>query len=106
MGVGAFNDYADSPYGGSFSAPDQPYYHDLNIVEVDGPGDPDVGAVQTALNGVLTRDRGYGGDWSESYVPALWMTASGRGTSVGGSFIPDQTCPPTLDEPSARLGYP
>jgi hypothetical protein len=102
MGVGAFNDYPTSPYGddGSWSgSPDQPFWHDQDIT-------PDDGAVQRALQGVLDRPRGSGSDWSESYVPALWMTASGRGTYEGGASIPDKTCPAIPDEVSPRRGYP
>ena len=62
--------------------------------------------MQTALNAVATRPRGSGYDWSESYVPALYFTASGRGTFAGGASVPDKTCPPVLDEPSPRRGYP
>ncbi len=102
MGVGAFNDYPTDPYGddGSWTGYlDQPYWHDQDIT-------PDDGRVQSALQFCLDRERGYGADWSESYVPALWMTASGRGTSSGGASVPDKTCPPVLDEPSPRRGYP
>ncbi|MBI5489799.1 MAG: hypothetical protein HY905_20865 [Deltaproteobacteria bacterium] len=101
MGVGACNDYPVSPYGddGSWTGSlDMPYWHDQNIT-------PDDGAVQAALQWVLDRPRGYGADGEESYVPALWMTASGLGRSEGGAFIPDQECP-SLDDPSPPQGYP
>ncbi|MBI5502433.1 MAG: hypothetical protein HY907_19475 [Deltaproteobacteria bacterium] len=116
LGVGAFNDYnccSSDPWGlgaygdcGRGSGCDQPYWHDLDIVEVDGVSDPDVGTVQSVLNGILSRGRGYGGDWSESYVPALWMTASGRGTYEGGASIPDKVCEVIPDDPSPHRGYP
>ncbi|MBN1771399.1 MAG: hypothetical protein JXB32_09070, partial [Deltaproteobacteria bacterium] len=96
MGVGAFNDFPSGSYG---DGADQPYWHDQDIT-------PDDGRVQTALNGVLSRPRGSGSDGPESYVPALWMTATGRGTTVGGASIPDKTCPVTPDEPGTRRGYP
>jgi hypothetical protein len=101
MGVGAFNDFPTNPYGddGSWMGRDEPYWHDQNIT-------PDDGLVQNALQHCLDRPRGYGADWSESYVPALWMTATGRGTHEGGANVPDQSCPAIPDEVSPRRGYP
>jgi hypothetical protein len=96
MGVGAFNDFPTMPYGEGM---DQPYWHDQDIT-------PDDAAVQAALGRVSTRPRGSGYDWSESYVPGLYFTASGRGTTAGGASIPDKTCPAIPDEPSPRRGYP
>jgi hypothetical protein len=96
MGVGAFNDY---PTGGYGSAGDQPFWHDLNITDDDAQ-------VRNRLQYVLDRDRGYGADTPESYGPALWMTASGRGTYEGGAAVPDQHCSTPPDDPGPRNGYP
>jgi hypothetical protein len=85
IGVGAFNDFPTSPYGdtGYYGGTDMPYWHDQDITA-------DIGAVQTALNNVAARPRGSGADWSESYVVAMHITASGRGTYEGGASIPDR----------------
>jgi hypothetical protein len=96
MGVGAFNDFPTMPYGDGM---DQPYWHDQDITGDDA-------AVQSALSRVSTRSRGSGYDWSESYVVAMHITASGRGTYEGGASIPDKTCPALPDETSPRRGYP
>ncbi|MBI5502434.1 MAG: hypothetical protein HY907_19480 [Deltaproteobacteria bacterium] len=96
MGVGAFNDYPSGFYG---DGSDMPYWHDQDITWDDV-------AVQDALQWVYDRPRGYGSDGEESYVPALWMTATGLGRNEGGAFIPDQACPAIPDEPSPRRGYP
>ena len=93
MGVGAFNDYPSGFYG---DGSDMPYWHDQNITFSDDE-------VQTALQYVLDRPRGYGSDGEESSVPALWMTGSGRGRNEGGAFIADQACPAIPDEPSPDL---
>jgi len=105
MGVGAMNDFPTSPYGddGSFTGfLDMPYWHDLDETDVQFDDAP----VQAALQRVLDRDRGYGADGEESYVPALYLTATGEGINVGGASIPPKTCPSSPDEPSPMHGYP
>ncbi|MDI7266933.1 MAG: hypothetical protein QME96_02935 [Myxococcota bacterium] len=106
MGSGAFNDF--NCCGGGFNAYgdcgrgtgcDQPYWHDQDITD-------DVGAVQRAIQGALARGRGYGGDWPESYVEALYLTATGEGLSIGGASIPAKWCEDIPDEPGVRRGYP
>jgi hypothetical protein len=106
MGVGAFNDFnccGDlwTSYGdcGRGTGCDSPYWHDQDIT-------PDDSAVQSALDGVLTRPRGYGADWSESYVVAMYLTATGEGISEGGADIPPKECPSHPDEIGPRRGYP
>jgi hypothetical protein len=101
MGVGAFNDSPTSPYGdtGYYGGSDQPYWHDQDITPTDS-------LVQTALNNVAARPRGSGADWSESYVVALWLTATGNAMMEGGASIPEKTCPSMPDEPRSRNGYP
>lgn len=101
MGVGAFNDFPVDPYGDSgwLGGNDQPYWHDQDITPNDGD-------VQNALQYVLDRPRGSGADWPESYAPALYLTATGDGLTVGGATIPPKSCPAYPDEPSSRRGYP
>jgi hypothetical protein len=96
MGVGAFNDFPNSPFGDGM---DQPYWHDQDIT-------PDDAAVQTALNYVSARPRGSGNDWSESYVVALYLTASGLGTYDAGASVPPKTCPTYPEDTGPRTGYP
>ena len=48
----------------------------------------------------------YGGDGPESYVPALWASATGMGLSWPGESIPGRTCPTIPDEEGVRRGYP
>jgi hypothetical protein len=48
----------------------------------------------------------YGADGPESYVPALWSTATGMGLSWPTGSIPGQTCPVIPDEDGTRVGYP
>jgi hypothetical protein len=49
----------------------------------------------------------YGQDYPESYVPALWATATGMGLSwPGGSLPPAPACPSIPDEVGRRRGYP
>jgi hypothetical protein len=99
MGVGAFNDFPTSPYGdtGYFGGTDMPYWHDQDIT-------PDDGAVAAALSNVSLRPRGSGADWSESYVVAMYITASGRGTYEGGASIPDKTT--CYADGVTPVGYP
>jgi hypothetical protein len=96
MGVGAFNDFPSGFYG---DGSDQPFWHDQDIT-------PEDTLVQNALQQVLDRPRGSGSDSPESYVPALWLTATGNGMTEGGASVPPQSCPAIPDEPSPRRGYP
>jgi hypothetical protein len=129
FGAGGFDDY---PYGGygSPSTHDLPFY----LLRTIGPAEDDLGAwsitsdattcpmdaavndigsITGAPNGmpdILEAIEGlpchFGVDGPESYVPALWVTATGRGVSWPGGSIPDQMCPSIPDEVSARRGYP
>jgi hypothetical protein len=47
-----------------------------------------------------------GGDGPESYVPALWATATGEGLSWDGGSIPPAHCPDLPDAVGLRRGYP
>lgn len=48
----------------------------------------------------------YGADYPESYVPALWATATGMGLTWPGGSVPGRTCPSIPDEMGVRRGYP
>jgi len=48
----------------------------------------------------------YGADAPESYVPAMWATATGMGLSWPGGSVPGQVCPSIPDEVGTRVGYP
>lgn len=48
----------------------------------------------------------YGGDYPESYVPALFATATGMGLAWPGGSVPGRTCPTFPDEVAPRRGYP
>jgi hypothetical protein len=106
MGVGSMNDFnccGDDPwsaYGDCMrTGCDAPFWHWQDITDDDA-------AVRTALENVLSNPRGYGADWSESYVPALWITATGNGMTDGGADIPPKECPAHPDEIGPRRGYP
>lgn len=88
------------------------------------PADPsvkDIGRIEGAPNGrpdILEAVEGLpchsGGDWQESYIPALWATATGNGlrwprspksVTEAGS-IPSRECVSIPDEFGRRRGYP
>lgn len=101
MGVGSMNDFPTGSYGDcARTGCDQPFWHWLNVTADDVP------AVQRALQQVLDNPRGYGADSPESYVPAVWITATGNGMTDGGASVPPQSCPAMPDEPRPRRGYP
>lgn len=102
MGVGSMNDFPTDPYGDCMrTGCDQPFWHWLDVTADDVP------AVQRALQQVLDNPRGYGYDSPESYVPALWITATGNGMTDGGASVPPKTtCPMMPDEPRPWRGYP
>jgi hypothetical protein len=106
MGVGALNDFPSGGYGDCGTDCDSPYWHDQDILPVAGPGDPNVAVVQDALQTVLSRPRGVGGDSPESYAVAIYLTATGEGLDTGGAVIPPKECPSSPDEPRLRSGYP
>jgi hypothetical protein len=128
FGAGGMDDYPVSPYGGGN---DRPFYllreigpamQDVGSWSVSGatattcpsnPATADIGRITGAPNGrpdILEAVEGLpchgGGDGEESYVPAMWATATGRGLTWSGGSVPDQTCPSVLDEPGTRRGYP
>jgi hypothetical protein len=129
FGAGGFDDYPVSPYG-STSTNDRPFYMLRTIAPRDEdvgswsvtagatmcPRDPsvfDVGRIGGMPNGrpdILEAVEGlpchFGSDGPESYVPALWATATGMGLSWPGGMVPAQMCPTIPDEPSMRRGYP
>jgi len=119
--AGGMDDYPVSPYGGGN---DRPFY---SLTEVIGgaadagrwslpagpttcPSDPatnDIGVIRGMPNGepdILEAVQGLpchgGSDGPESYVPALWATATGSGLSWPGGSVPDATCG------ASRTGYP
>ena len=132
FGAGGLDDY---PYGSYGAGNDLPFYllREIAPPEQDiggwsiaaGPTScpynaavRDIGEITGAPNGrpdILEAVEGlpcHGGyDGEESYVPALWSTATGRGlswpneSSTGGP-IPDQVCPSIPDEVGTRRGYP
>jgi hypothetical protein len=128
FGVGGLDDYPYSSYG---SGNDLPYYNLRDIAPFDddrggwsiaagptacpsNPASNDIGAIVGAPNGrpdILEAVEGlpcHGGfDGPESYVPALWATATGEGLSWPTGSIPGNGgCPTVLDEEGERRGYP
>jgi len=122
FGAGGLDDYPYMSYGGT---DDQPFYllrriappeEDVGTWSVSGSATscpPSIGSLSGGSNGVpdiLEAVQGLpchsGFDVPESYGPALWATATGRGLSWPGGSVPDQTCPPVLDEEGTRRGYP
>jgi hypothetical protein len=144
FGVGGLDDYpyGGSEYTGATAfygaPPDLPFYLLREIApgneDLGGwslaagattcPRDPaasDIGTIAGAPNGrpdLLEALEGLpchgGGDFAESYVPALWATATGMGLSwpaagEGGSpagSIPARSCPSIPHEVGPRRGYP
>jgi hypothetical protein len=120
LGAGGFDDYPYRSYGGNR---DQPFYLLRNVAPaaedrgqwslsagpMTCPSDSarnDVGELMGMPNGrwdILDALEGLpchgGGDGPESYVPALWATATGDGLSWPGGNVPGTSC-------SAGTGYP
>jgi hypothetical protein len=95
MGVGSFNDFPSGMYGDGM---DEPFWHWQDVT-------PDDDLVQTGLSNVLSNPRGSGMDGEECYVVALYLTATGEGTSAGGASVPPRgECP--SDPAGPRSGYP
>jgi hypothetical protein len=129
FGAGGLDDY---PTGGYGAGNDRPFYllRDIGPAEEDrgswsisaGPttcprGDTanhDVGGIAGGANGrpdILEAVEGLpchgGSDGPESYVPALYATATGEGLDwPGGSVPPRGACPSFPDEEGTRRGYP
>ena len=127
FGAGGFDDYPVSPYGGGN---DLPFYLLRHIVPFDediggwslpatpttcpsNPATRDIGMITGGANGtpdILDAVQGLpchnGADGPESYVPALWATATGMGLTWTGGSVPAQSCPIIPDEPGMRRGYP
>jgi len=129
FGAGGMDDYPVDPYGGGWEA-DLPFYllrgigpanEDVGAWSIaagpttcpSSPASNDIGSIGGGPNGredILEAVEGLpchgGDDWEESYVPALWATATGRGLSWPGGSLPDRTCPVIPDETGMRRGYP
>ncbi|MCB9633475.1 MAG: hypothetical protein H6721_15270 [Sandaracinus sp.] len=128
FGAGGMDDYPVSGYGGGN---DRPFYllreiapamQDVGSWSIAGANattcpsnaaTADIGRISGSANGrpdILEAVEGLpchgGGDGPESYVPAMWATATGRGLTWSGGSVPDQMCPAILDEPGTRRGYP
>lgn len=130
FGAGGFDDYPTGPspipYG---AADDLPFYllREIDTVEMDRGswslaatpttcpmgGMNDIGMITGAPDGrpdILEAIEGLpchnGADGAESYVPALFSTATGLGLTWPGGSVPARTCPAIPDEPVARQGYP
>jgi len=74
--------------------------HDVGTITGSANGIPDI------LEAVQGLPCHFGNDGPESYVPALWATATGMGLNWSGGSIPPQSCPTVLDEDGERTGYP
>ena len=127
FGAGGFDDYPYNFYGGGN---DQPFYLLREIAPYDqdlggwsisaGPmtcpsnaATKDIGMISGAPNGredILEAVEGLpchgGADGPESYVPAMWSTATAMGLTWPTGSIPGRTCPVIPDEPGSRRGYP
>ena len=128
FGAGGMDDYPVSPYGGSN---DRPFYllreiappmedigqWSLSASPTECPRDAataDIGSIMaTGPNGrpdILEAVEGLpchgGSDGEESYVPALFATATGMGLTWPGGSVPPQTCAVRPDEMGIRRGYP
>jgi hypothetical protein len=128
FGAGGFDDF---PYASFGAAPDLPFYLLRSIAPADEdvggwsiaagpttcPRDPatsDIGRISGGPNGrwdILDAVEGlpcHGGfDGPESYVPAMYATATGMGLSWPGGSIPaGPTCISVPDEVGVRRGYP
>jgi hypothetical protein len=128
FGAGGFDDYPYSSFG---AAPDLPFYLLRSIAPADedvggwsiaagpttcprSPGTSDIGRISGGPNGrwdILDAVEGlpcHGGfDGPESYVPAMYATATGMGLSWPSGSIPaGPTCISVPDEIGVRRGYP
>jgi len=136
FGAGGLDDYPYAGYGSTgfgSNGGDRPYYNlrDIGPYDADlggwsvsagpttcpaaGAGAPDgIGSITGAPNGrldILEAVEGLpchsGSDGEESYVPAMFATATGMGLDwPGGSVPPRGACPSIPDEPGMRRGYP
>ena len=136
FGAGGFDDYPVGNYGWARGNPfgsgagDLPFY----LLQAIAPADQDfggwslsaspttcpsnvstddIGTISGAPNGtpdILEAVQGlpchFGNDGPESYVPALFSTATGMGLTWAGGSIPAQSCPMIPDEAGLRRGYP
>lgn len=77
-------------------------------------GSPDgIGSIAGGPNGrpdILEAVEGlpchYGADYAESYVPALFASATGMGLTWPSGMVPARSCPTIPDEVGTRRGYP
>lgn len=83
FGVGGYEDYPVSPYGGGG---DIPFYQETVMTS-------SVSSAQSAVNRLAL---GYGGDYPESLIPALWSLATGNQIWAGEA-------PPSCG--AGRLGF-
>ena len=127
FGAGGMDDYPVSPHGGGN---DLPFYllreiappeqdlgaWSLSATPTTCPSNPatnDIGEITGTPNGtpdILEAVQGLpchgGSDGPESYVPALYSTATGEGLNWTGGSVPPQVCPTRPDEMGRRRGYP
>ncbi|MEZ4338472.1 MAG: hypothetical protein R3B82_17770 [Sandaracinaceae bacterium] len=128
FGAGGLDDFPTGGYGGGN---DQPYYNLRDIAPFDqdlgawsisaGPttcpsnsATHDIGMITGSPNGrpdILEAVEGLpchgGSDGEESYVPAMYSTATGEGLTWPGGSIPGRgACPSYPDEMGTRRGYP
>lgn len=104
LGVGRHDDFPFGGYGGcgGWGAEDDVVFG--HIQDITG----DVSRVQAGLDSLRIH---CGGDGPESYVEALYQTATGAGGSwrYGGAtdhVVPPRSCPAFPDEVGFRRGYP
>ena len=123
-----FDDYPVGDYG---AEPDRPFYllrevapHDQDLgawsISASASSCPrdaasnDIGRIEmSGANGrpdILEAIEGLpchgGSDGPESYVPAMFATATGMGLTWPGGSLPPQVCPSIPDEAGMRRGYP
>ena len=127
FGVGGMDDYPyRSPSGTTYGASsDLPFYllREIGSPTADFGGwsvsasptacHDAIGTIAGAPNGqpdileaVIGLPCHSGSDAPESYVPALYATATGMGLTWPTGSIPAKTCPMVLDEEGTRRGYP
>jgi len=136
FGAGGLDDYPYMGYGSpgfGDRGGDRPYYNlrDIGPYDADvgawstaagpttcpsaGPSAPDgIGSITGSPNGrldILEAVEGLpchsGSDGEESYVPAMYATATGMGLTWPGGSVPERgACPSIPDEMGTRRGYP
>ncbi len=85
---------------GPTTCPSSPATNDIGTITGSANGRPDI---LEAVEGLPCHG---GADGPESYVPAMWSTATGMGLTWPTGSIPGRTCPVIPDEMGTRRGYP